>query len=91
MNVSQMARYIDNLGKGFDESRPGGLETYSDPNQTVNTRIEQKRLELAQKMLSQMKTGLAQDPLSYGINAGTLDKNGYPLKLNMCLPIVPYI
>jgi len=33
-------------------------------------------------MLSQMKTGLAQDPLSYGINAGTLDKNGYPLKLN---------
>ena len=82
MNASQMARYIDNLGKGFDESRPGGLETYSDPNATVNTIVEKNRLDLAEKMLSQMKTGLAQDALSYGINAGTLDQNGYPLKLN---------
>jgi len=82
MNASQMARYIDNLGKGFDESRPGGLETYSDPNATVNTIVEKNRLDLAQKMLSQMKTGLSQDALSYGINARTLDQNGYPLKLN---------
>ena len=82
MNVSQLTQYIEVLGQGFDNARPGGLETLSGPSQSVNTQIEFERLNLAEKMRDQMITGLKNDPLTYGIRAGTLGQNGQPLELN---------
>ena len=82
MNVSQLTKYIEVLGQGFDNARPGGLETFSSSSENVNTQIELERLNLAEKMRSEMITGLKNDPLTYGIRAGILGQNGQPLELN---------
>jgi len=82
MNVSELTRYIEVLGQGFSNERPGGLETLTSFPGNVNTQIEQERLNLAEQMRDKMISGLKNDPLTYGIKAGILGQNGLPLELN---------
>ena len=82
MNVDELTRYIEVLGQGFSNERPGGLETLTSFPGNVNTQIEQERLNLAEQMRDKMISGLKNDPLTYGIKAGILGQNGLPLELN---------
>ena len=52
----------------------------------VDTALELKQLNLAEKMLKNMETQLADDPLTYAMNVVVLDSNGNAVQINGILP-----
>ena len=52
----------------------------------VDTALELKQLNLAEKMLTNMEIQLADDPLTYAMNVVVLDSNGNPVQINGILP-----
>ena len=52
----------------------------------VDTALELKQLNLAEKMLKNMEIQLADDPLTYAMNVVVLDSNGNAVQINGILP-----
>ena len=76
------------LGNTLREYTPSQVADYISGLQEegVDTALELKQLNLAEKMLTNMETQLADDPLTYAMNVVVLDSNGNAVQINGILP-----
>ena len=76
------------LGNTLREYTPSQVANYISGLQEegVDTAIELKQLNLAEKMLKNMEIQLADDPLTYAMNVVVLDSNGKPVQIDGILP-----
>ena len=76
------------LGNTLREYTPSQVADYISGLQEegVDTALELKQLNLAEKMLTNMEIQLADDPLTYAMNVVVLDSNGNAVQINGILP-----
>ena len=76
------------LGNTLREYTPSQVANYISGLQEegVDTAIELKQLNLAEKMLTNMEIQLADDPLTYAMNVVVLDSNGNTVQIDGILP-----